>query len=122
MISQLLNSRRTVESFKLSTPTRPSKPAGKWSSQTQLTGLDDLTGRFRSVLSTAVGMVCKDGVVIAIEKIVTSKLYEPGVNKRLFIVDHHVGMVSLSFETIFLNLIFDLMLHFTTSGCCWSSC
>lgn len=41
---------------------------------------------------TAIGMTCKDGVVIAIEKIVTSKLYEPGVNKRLFIVDHHVGM------------------------------
>ena len=49
-------------------------------------------------------MVCKDGVVLAIEKVVTSKLYEPGVNKRLFIVDHHIGMVcwklsSLAFKT-----------------------
>lgn len=42
---------------------------------------------------TAVGMICKDGVCLAVEKIVTSKLYEPGVNKRLFIVDQHIGMV-----------------------------
>ena len=42
---------------------------------------------------TAVGIVCKDGVVLAVEKIVTSKLYEPGVNKRIFIIDQHIGMV-----------------------------
>jgi len=41
---------------------------------------------------TAIGLVGKDGVVLAIEKIVTSKLYEPGVNKRLFIVDQHIGI------------------------------
>ena len=37
-------------------------------------------------------MVCKDGVILAVEKIVTSKLYEPGVNKRVFIIDQHIGM------------------------------
>jgi 20S proteasome subunit alpha 7 len=41
---------------------------------------------------TAIGIVCKDGVVLAVEKIVTSKLYEPGVNKRVFIIDQHIGM------------------------------
>jgi len=41
---------------------------------------------------TAVGITCKDGVVLAVEKIVTSKLYEPGVNKRIFIIDQHIGM------------------------------
>ncbi|KAF2365227.1 Proteasome subunit alpha/beta [Trinorchestia longiramus] len=41
---------------------------------------------------TAVGLVCKDGVVLAVEKIVTSKLYEPGTNKRLFTADTHVGL------------------------------
>jgi len=41
---------------------------------------------------TAVGVICKDGVAIGVEKIVTSKLYEPGVNKRVFIIDTHVGM------------------------------
>jgi len=41
---------------------------------------------------TAVAITCKDGVVLAVEKIVTSKLYEPGVNKRIFIIDQHIGM------------------------------
>lgn len=41
---------------------------------------------------TAIAMVCKDGVVLAVEKIVTSKLYEPGVNKRTYIIDKHIGM------------------------------
>lgn len=41
---------------------------------------------------TAIGMICSDGVVIAVEKIVTSRLYEPGVNKRIFIIDQHIGM------------------------------
>jgi len=41
---------------------------------------------------TAIGVICKDGVVLAVEKIVTSKLYEPGVNKRVFIIDQHIGM------------------------------
>lgn len=34
----------------------------------------------------------KDGVVFAVEKIVTSKLYEPGANKRILNIDEHVGM------------------------------
>lgn len=41
---------------------------------------------------TAVGLRCKDGVVFAVEKIVTSKLYEPGANKRIFTVDTHAGI------------------------------
>ena len=36
----------------------------------------------------------KDGVVFAVEKIVTSKLYEKGANKRIFNVDRHVGMAA----------------------------
>lgn len=34
----------------------------------------------------------KDGVVFAIEKIITSKLYESGANKRILNIDQHVGM------------------------------
>lgn len=41
---------------------------------------------------TAVAMIGKDGVALAVEKIVTSKLYEPGVNKRIYIIDQHIGM------------------------------
>ena len=36
----------------------------------------------------------KDGVVFAVEKIVTSKLYEKGANNRIFNIDRHVGMVA----------------------------
>lgn len=43
--------------------------------------------------STVIGLRGKDGVVFAVEKLVTSKLYEPGPNK-IFTVDKHIGMVS----------------------------
>ena len=43
---------------------------------------------------TAVGIVCKDGVVLAVEKVVSSRLHEPGSNKRVFIIDQHIGMVN----------------------------
>lgn len=32
-------------------------------------------------------------MVFAVEKLVTSKLYEAGANKRIFNIDKHVGMV-----------------------------
>ncbi len=34
----------------------------------------------------------KDGIVLAVEKLVTSKLYEVGANKRIFTVDRHIGV------------------------------
>ncbi|KAI1304931.1 Proteasome subunit alpha type-3 [Halotydeus destructor] len=43
---------------------------------------------------TAIALRGKDGVVFAVEKLVTSKLYEPGTNKRLFSVDRHVGVAA----------------------------
>ncbi|KAL4949716.1 nucleophile aminohydrolase [Aspergillus filifer] len=43
---------------------------------------------------TSVGIRCKDGVVLAVEKIITSKLLKPGANKRISTVDRHVGIVS----------------------------
>lgn len=39
-----------------------------------------------------VGLRGSDGVIFAVEKLVTSKLYEPGANKRIFNVDRHIGM------------------------------
>lgn len=41
---------------------------------------------------TTVGIRCKDGVVLAVEKIVSSKLLKPGANKRIGTVDRHVGV------------------------------
>ena len=49
---------------------------------------------FTFLYRTAIALRGKDGVVFAVEKLVTSKLYEPGTNKRLFTVDRHVGMVN----------------------------
>jgi 20S proteasome subunit alpha 7 len=41
---------------------------------------------------TVIGLRGKDGVVFAVEKLVTSKLYESGSNKRIFNIDRHIGM------------------------------
>jgi len=41
---------------------------------------------------TAIALRGKDGVVFAVEKLVTSKLYEPGANRRLFSADRHIGV------------------------------
>ncbi|RKP27717.1 nucleophile aminohydrolase [Syncephalis pseudoplumigaleata] len=41
---------------------------------------------------TAIGLRCKDGVVLAVEKLVQSKLMVPGSNRRILAVDRHSGM------------------------------
>lgn len=43
---------------------------------------------------TSIGIRCKDGVVLAVEKLVTSKLLKPNANKRIATVDRHLGVVS----------------------------
>lgn len=43
---------------------------------------------------TAIGIRCKNGVVLAVEKIITSKLLKPRANKRIASVDRNFGMVS----------------------------
>lgn len=47
---------------------------------------------------TSVGIRCKDGIVLAVEKIITSKLLKPGANKRISTIDRHVGIVSQSHD------------------------
>ncbi|RCI14686.1 hypothetical protein L249_6898, partial [Ophiocordyceps polyrhachis-furcata BCC 54312] len=42
---------------------------------------------------TAIGIRCKDGVVLAVEKVVASKLLKPNANKRIATVDSHIGIV-----------------------------
>ena len=42
---------------------------------------------------TCVGIRCKDGVVLAVEKIITSKLLKPGANKKIATIDRNVGVV-----------------------------
>jgi 20S proteasome subunit alpha 7 len=43
---------------------------------------------------TAIGIRCKDGVVIALEKLITSKLLKHGANKRIATIDRNMGVVS----------------------------
>jgi 20S proteasome alpha/beta subunit len=43
---------------------------------------------------TAIGIRCKDGIVLAVEKLVHSKLLVPGVNRRIQTIDKHIGLVS----------------------------
>ncbi len=43
---------------------------------------------------TAVAIRGKDGVVLAVEKIITTKQYEKSSNRRIFSVDRHIGMAG----------------------------
>lgn len=47
-----------------------------------------------SLYRTAIGLRCKDGIVLAVEKIVPSKMLESTSNKRIGTIDEHVGCVS----------------------------
>lgn len=42
--------------------------------------------------STAVGIKCKDGIILAVEKLVSSKLHEKDSNQRICNIDVHIGM------------------------------
>jgi 20S proteasome subunit alpha 7 len=39
-----------------------------------------------------IALKAKDGVVLAVEKLVSSKLYESGANRRIFNIDRHIGV------------------------------
>lgn len=41
---------------------------------------------------TIIGLRAKDGVVLAVEKLITSKLYEDDSNSRIFTIDRHIGL------------------------------
>ncbi|KAK6362707.1 hypothetical protein TWF730_000163 [Orbilia blumenaviensis] len=43
---------------------------------------------------TTIGLRCKDGIILACEKLITSKLLVPGSNKRISTVDRHVGIAT----------------------------
>ncbi|KAF9469036.1 20S proteasome subunit [Collybia nuda] len=43
---------------------------------------------------TAIGLRAKDGIVLAVEKLVHSKLLVPGANRRIQTVDRHIGLAT----------------------------
>ena len=60
---------------------------------------------------TSVGIRCRDGVVLAVEKVVTSKLLKSGANKRIATVDRHLGVVRfpvIMFAALIETAIFPL--------------
>lgn len=44
---------------------------------------------------TLIGLRGKNGVVLAVEKIVTSSLYEEDAGARIYSIDKHIGMVII---------------------------
>lgn len=44
---------------------------------------------------TAVGLRGKDGCVLAVEKVITSKLHEPESGRRIYTIENTIGLVSL---------------------------
>ncbi|EWC43933.1 proteasome component C1 [Drechslerella stenobrocha 248] len=44
--------------------------------------------------ATTIGLRCKDGVILACEKLITSKLLVPGSNKRISTIDRHLGIAT----------------------------
>lgn len=46
---------------------------------------------------TVIGLKGVDGIILAAEKLVLSKLHEPTTNQRIFNIDKHIGMVSFPF-------------------------
>ncbi|KAH9482837.1 Proteasome subunit alpha type-3 [Psilocybe cubensis] len=43
---------------------------------------------------TAIGLKVKDGIVLAVEKLVHSKLLVPGANRRIQTIDRHIGLAT----------------------------
>jgi len=46
---------------------------------------------------TCIGIRCKDGVILGVEKLIHSKLLVKGANRRIATVDEHYGVVRLGF-------------------------
>nr|XP_009592267.1 proteasome subunit alpha type-3-like [Nicotiana tomentosiformis]XP_016453646.1 PREDICTED: proteasome subunit alpha type-3-like [Nicotiana tabacum] len=42
---------------------------------------------------TVVGIKCKDGIILGVEKLIASKMMLPGSNRRIHSVHRHSGMV-----------------------------
>lgn len=51
-------------------------------------------GVVNSLCSTAIAIRGKDGVVLGVEKLISSKLHELTSNRRIFTIDKHIGVVS----------------------------
>jgi len=46
---------------------------------------------------TVIGLKVKDGIVLAVENLVHSKLLVPGANRRIQTIDPHIGLATAGF-------------------------
>eukprot|EP01080_Neovahlkampfia_damariscottae_P000352 gene352-6766_t len=58
----------------------------------------EYAGKAVSNSGTAIGICCKDGVVLGVEKIIEYKMLEQESNRRIFNVDKHVGMAVAGYN------------------------
>ena len=61
--------------------------------ETKDTSIDTILRFVVGLIRTAIGIRVKDGVVLAVEKLIQSKLLVPGANRRIQNVDRHIGIV-----------------------------
>lgn len=54
----------------------------------------DYAGKAIEQSGTVIGLRGKNGVVLAVEKIVRSPLYEEDSGARIYTIDKHIGIVS----------------------------
>jgi len=60
-------------------------------------------------IRTAIALRGSDGVVFAVEKLITSKLHEDCTGKRLFSVENHIGMVGFEIN-IYENSAYNIII------------
>jgi 20S proteasome subunit alpha 7 len=48
------------------------------------------------ISGTAIGLRGRDGCVLAVEKVITSKLHEPDSGRRVFTIENSIGLVNNS--------------------------
>ena len=53
-----------------------------------------------AMFRTSLGVRVKDGVILAVEKLIASKMLEPSSNRHLFTVDNNAGLVRSPFHRV----------------------
>ena len=65
---------------------------------------------------TSIGIKCKDGIVLAVEKIIQSKLLIPKKNKRIQTVDRNIGVVYSGLLPDGRHLLIDVVMNVNHSN------
>ena len=96
------------QAYRSSTRIKLSRTQGIWSGH-------PIKHQLTFVFRTAIGLRVKDGIVLAVEKLIHSKLLIPEANRRIQSVDRHIGIVCRT-----CSCCHDTQMYIT-SGNCWLS-